>query len=312
MVPAGGEVAIAIEPAGSAPTGFSFLGKQVDITAPAASAAQPLALTFVVDASLVGSLPAAAVQVFRTEGGGASTEVADCTAADGTATPDPCVSGRTLLGSGDVRVTVLTSTASLWDLGYQLDRTPPTVSVTRPVDGASYVLGSVVRASYSCSDTGSGLASCTGTVANGGAISTTTVGLKTFTITATDRVGNQTVKSVSYRVVYAFAGFLAPVGSPPTLNTTRGGGAVPFKFGLGGNFGLSILSGTPTSAPINCSTHATTGVAVAASGSLTYDKSASRYTYTWQTVKSWVGTCRAFTLVLNDGTPHTALFKFGS
>ncbi len=50
---------------------------------------------------------------------------------------------------------------------------------------------------------------------------------------------------------------------------------------------------------------------VAAGGSsLTYDALADQYVYVWKTEKSWAGTCRQLQVTLNDGTVHTANFKF--
>jgi hypothetical protein len=43
--------------------------------------------------------------------------VADCSGTPDTAFPDPCVTLRERLTDGDVRLTVLTSTASPWNLG---------------------------------------------------------------------------------------------------------------------------------------------------------------------------------------------------
>jgi hypothetical protein len=46
----------------------------------------------------------------------------------------------------------------------------------------------------------SGVASCVGTRANGSAIATGSTGYKTFAVRATDRAGNVTDRSVTYRV----------------------------------------------------------------------------------------------------------------
>jgi hypothetical protein len=45
---------------------------------------------------------------------------------------------------------------------------------------------------------------------------------------------------------------------------------------------------------------------------LTYSSPGSNhYYYGWQTSAAWAGTCRLFSLSLNDGTPpHTAVFMF--
>ena len=80
------------------------------------------------------------------------------------------------------------------------DSVKPTVTITTPVNGASYALGSTVLAAYACSDATSGVDTCSGTVADGGAIKTGSAGTKKFTVTSTDNAGNKTTQSVSYTV----------------------------------------------------------------------------------------------------------------
>jgi hypothetical protein len=97
------------------PAGFRLLGQQVNITAPSASAANPLILVFVIDDSLI---PAGgdenSIAIFKN-----GLAVPNCTVFPGsaTATPDPCVSQRTLLAGNDVEITVNTSSASAWNFG---------------------------------------------------------------------------------------------------------------------------------------------------------------------------------------------------
>ena len=38
--------------------------------------------------------------------------------------------------------------------------------------------------------------------------------------------------------------------------------------------------------------------------------SGDQYNYTWKTESSWAGTCRQLVVTLNDGSVHTANFKF--
>ena len=80
------------------------------------------------------------------------------------------------------------------------DATNPTATITTPASGATYALNQAISASYACNDARSGMATCTGTVANGAAISTSPSGTKTFTVLATDKAGNTTTASVSYTV----------------------------------------------------------------------------------------------------------------
>jgi hypothetical protein len=81
-----------------------------------------------------------------------------------------------------------------------IDRRGPSISVVTPAAGGVYRRNAVVNASYDCSDDGSGVASCTGTVANGARVSTSSLGKRTFTVTATDQVGNRTSTTSTYTV----------------------------------------------------------------------------------------------------------------
>lgn len=116
---------------------------------------------------------------------------------------------------------------------------------------------------------------------------------------------------------YAFSGFQAPVDAAPALNVMAAGRAVPMKFSLSGDFGMDVLAeGSPVSVPVACET----GMALdevettttAGASSLAYSPTDGTYTYVWKTDKAWAGSCRDFQLKLDDGTVHTALFKFRS
>lgn len=109
--PNGGEIILGEQAAtGTPPGGFTFLDKQVNITAPPASAASPLVLVFRIDAS---AIPLGenqnTITVLKN-----NLPVGNCPGSS-TAAPDPCVTGRALLGDGDVQLTILTSTASRWN-----------------------------------------------------------------------------------------------------------------------------------------------------------------------------------------------------
>ena len=82
------------------------------------------------------------------------------------------------------------------------DTDAPQVTLATPADGATYARGQSVAADYACADEagGSGLASCVGTVADGAAIDTATLGAHTFSVTATDDAGNDRTVSVGYTV----------------------------------------------------------------------------------------------------------------
>lgn len=81
-----------------------------------------------------------------------------------------------------------------------VDTKPPSIAVTTPTPGAEYGVGQQVAADFSCSDEGSGIASCVGSVADGALLDTSSPGQKTFKVDATDKAGNPATKSVSYSV----------------------------------------------------------------------------------------------------------------
>lgn len=114
---------------------------------------------------------------------------------------------------------------------------------------------------------------------------------------------------------YDFTGFFKPVVPGPGVTGAKAGSAVPMKFSLGGDFGLGILAAaSPSSAAAACTTGAAESAADPAStpgsSSLAYDPITATYSYVWKTSKDWAGTCRVFTLKLDDGTAHSATFQF--
>lgn len=124
----------------------------------------------------------------------------------------------------------------------------------------------------------------------------TPIGLGTHTITLTANDGSS-----------------SNVANPPTLNAVNAGKAVPVKFSLSGDKGLNIFAANnPYSVSLNCGTN-NPGVDVtetlnAGGSSLTF--SGDQYIYIWKTESSWAGTCRQLVITLNDGSVHTANFKF--
>jgi len=113
-----GTISIVVTSATSpAPPGFEILGKDVDITAPDASPAEPMRFTFRMDASLV---PIAddpgSVTVFRN-----GSAVPECPGATAAVPNDPCVTAR-VLADGDVDISVLSSHASIWQLAAEPTR----------------------------------------------------------------------------------------------------------------------------------------------------------------------------------------------
>ena len=103
------------------------------------------------------------------------------------------------------------------------DTIAPAITIASPSGGA-YALMQHVAASYACTDGGSGVASCTGPVASGSPIDTTTPGPHTFTVTATDAAGNASSASATYNVA-GINGRMAGEGS-----VVQGGVRSRFEF----------------------------------------------------------------------------------
>ena len=81
------------------------------------------------------------------------------------------------------------------------DTTPPTISITAPEDGAIVNEGTPLTASYSCSDSGSGVASCEGSMPSGSPLTTAKPGEYTLSVAASDHAGNNASRTVHYTVV---------------------------------------------------------------------------------------------------------------
>lgn len=101
----------------------------------------------------------------------------------------------------------------------------PVVTIVSPQNGATYTLGQIVPASYSCAPgiNGAAITSCVGTVANGAPADTATPGLKQFTVVATAADGQQTTGVAYYAVgrvatvLRAQPEILSVLGTPPLL-----------------------------------------------------------------------------------------------
>jgi outer membrane protein OmpA-like peptidoglycan-associated protein len=91
------------------PSGFGFVGQQVEITAPDATIADPLVLTF----RLHNTIASLSVDIFKD-----AVLVPGCTdtSPGASAAPNPCVESRTL-DVDDIVIVVRTKTASNWNFG---------------------------------------------------------------------------------------------------------------------------------------------------------------------------------------------------
>jgi uncharacterized repeat protein (TIGR01451 family) len=206
------------------------------------------------------------------------------------------------------------NTASVQRTVTVVDTIAPTIScpadivVTLPLNSTavSMPVSFSVSASDSCDSTVSVATShASGSVFN--------VGTTVVMATATDDAGNSSSCSFSVTVLYDFTGFFAPI-SNTVLNQANAGRTVPVKFSLSGNKGLNIFAAdSPFSRQITCDGGAVNDVQeveTTGNSSLSYDSGGDKYQFNWKTESSWAGTCRELVVKLNDGSEHTARFKF--
>ncbi len=97
---------------------YLVFDQQYDITAPPATAEDPLLFSFVVDSSSLQGQNASTISLFRN-----GELVEECTDAV-QAIPDPCVAERNTLPGGDVEIVARSSHASVWALGYEAPTGP--------------------------------------------------------------------------------------------------------------------------------------------------------------------------------------------
>lgn len=206
-------------------------------------------------------------------------------------------------------------------LGQQVNISAPAATATTPLTivfriDASLLPDGIDETSVQLFRDGVAIGTCTGApgtaapdpcVAARGALGAGDIQLTVLT-------SHASVWAFGARSAYTFTGFFDPVRNPPALNAVRAGGAVSVKFSLGGNQGFEIFAfDSPGSQPIDCRSLASPGAFQPAAGPgksrLSYDAKRDRYTYVWQTDRSWAGTCRQLVVRFLDGSARRANFK---
>jgi hypothetical protein len=199
--------------------------------------------------------------------------------------------------------------------GNMVDKKGPDISITSPSAGP-YTLLQTVAAAYGCTDGGSGLASCQGTVAGGASIDTSSVGEHTFTVNATDNVENPSIRSVIYKVQYSTGtcmgsaghAVLQPVDADGS-SVFKKGSTVPVKFRVCDALGHSIgTAGVALGPPVNTSVTSGAGAVdenvFSTTPDTTFRWSASDqlWIFNQKTSNLLSGKVYTFRIDLNDGT----------
>lgn len=85
-------------------------------------------------------------------------------------------------------------------LTIRVDKTAPVITLSSPADGAAYLINQNVAADFAAADSLSGIAALVSTVADGSPIATSTLGVKTFSVSAIDQAGNSASVTHTYSV----------------------------------------------------------------------------------------------------------------
>lgn len=199
------------------------------------------------------------------------------------------------------------NTASVYRT-YKIDRWLP--ALQNPTLPDPVLLGSVWQVSPTAADYHSGLASASCTPIN-----TATVGPKTFTCTATDRVGNTVSQTTSYTVAYDFVPISAPLGS--TLSQAylvEAPRSVPFEWRLRDANGLPVANATLVSSAVTtiaCPQNTVPLTTAPAGETTTFENFGDgRYRRNWWVNPAAVpNTCQRLEVVLDDGILRRAIIK---
>ncbi len=243
-----------------------------------------------------------------------------CTAGDtGSGLADPAQASFTLSTSvpdGTATDQAMTPAATVCDVSgncaapagpygpYRIDRADPTIDVRYPVAGGTVIIRDDLLGDASCTDAGSGVASCTV-----GTIATSTLGAKSVTATATDAVGNTTTVVVPYTVRYLWSGFYLPILNPPLVNLGKAGWQYPILFNMLDGKGrrirdVSAVTSITYAKRTSC-TSSTFATPVSSPGGVT--DALLFMVHAWTTPKQ--AGCYQLRIALNDGTIHAADFR---
>jgi len=239
-------------------------------------------------------------------------DLADGSAGSGAGAPTPGSTTFNTTGTSQSATATSTDLASNTGTGHlagvNVDASLPTVGLACPT---TVLLGGSASATWSASDTGSGLA----TAASGSLpLETDTVGTKTATApTASDNVGHTSVPvSCEYRVVYGFAGLFAPIDRPNTMNASKAGQSIPLKWRLtdaNGDPVLDLHTATVTVTGLSCALGSSIDLVeeVAPGGSGLTNLGDGYYQINWKTPSSYAGSCKRLSLNLGEGEARTGL-----
>lgn len=187
-----------------------------------------------------------------------------------------------------------------------IDKTAPVLSVTMPP--SLLFLNATHNFNLSASDTLSGIAS-----QSCGAISTSTLGTRTVTCSATDRAGNTVSRSSTYQVVYDFVPLSAPLSNPGQLYLVEAPRSVPFEWRVRDANGVAITNATLMQTVVTNVVCPNTGVPLStppAGETNTFENFGDgRYRRNWWINPTNPVSCVRLDIVLNDSITRSATIR---
>jgi hypothetical protein len=307
-----GKIDIAVANDNNVGTGLSVL---LNTTAPADSAAPVIAC-----GASDGAWHAAdvAVSCTATDSGSGLAHVADANFTLSTSVPASTENANASTAQRQVCDLAGNCATAGPVAGFKIDKRAPAIAIATPANATGYVLNSSVIASYTCTDGGSGVAACSGTVASGAVLPTLTVGAQNFSVAAGDAAGNSSNAVAAYKVSYASTGMcfgeaghqiLQPVNADGS-SVFRQKSTVPAKFRVCDAAGVSI--GTPGLVTAFRLVQVTTGtVAVVANEAVSsttpdsqfrWDPAAQQWVFNIDSRPLTVGNTYLYRITLNDGS----------
>lgn len=191
-----------------------------------------------------------------------------------------------------------------------IDRTPPLISITGPVEGRSYFLCDKPYPDFRVEDNLSGVKDARAfTIPDDSA-----VGSFKYIVRATDRAGNQIEEVRNYQIIYKFEGFGAPVSYRKPF---RQGSVIPVRFKLSDGCGNRIIDAQakftidlisrmmPEDPPVEIEDEPLFGDR----GDLfSYDYLTGEYVYNLSTESLFSGIWK-ISVILNDGMTYSELIS---